>query len=135
MGYTHYIEGLKSLSEDDILQWVSATNDMILIYNQNVKRLDKVVNCGSETLELSDTEVFVNGLGDNSCETLLINKSIGNFEFCKTRRLPYDAVVVASYMWASENFESVAFSSDGKKKDHRRGINLLNKYKSAQEAL
>ena len=130
MGYTHYVRGLGGLSKENYAKWIKATNDMIRLYNKTAKDDDKIVNCGHDTLNLSDNEVFVNGRDGNGHETLAISSDMDDFEFCKTARKPYDAVVVASFKWADANFPIVKFSSDGDKVDHADGNALLKQYLS-----
>ncbi|NBR07553.1 MAG: hypothetical protein EBT92_17555 [Planctomycetes bacterium] len=48
---------------------------------------------GSEPT-ITDTKIVFNGEGDESCETFHLTKDPQDFEFCKTRQLPYDETVV-----------------------------------------
>lgn len=123
MGYTHYIYGANKLSKSQVDDWISVTNNIIEEYNKTCAASDQVVNCGEGGWTPSHDSVVANGLGSNGHETLFISHDMEDFEFCKTARKPYDAVVVASYIYAQENF-GLIFESDGDSEDHKTGMNL-----------
>jgi hypothetical protein len=63
---------------------------------------------------VDSTHVDLNGIGDDECEPCVFPGDLG-FNFCKTRALPYDAVVTACLLVARDHFPSyeLSISSDG----------------------
>jgi len=56
--------------------------------------------------------IHINGIGDNSHETFVINR-LGNKDFCKTAKKPYDIVVSFLLAIFSMKIKHFAVSSDG----------------------
>jgi hypothetical protein len=126
MGYTHY--------------WT--TNDQVSIkaWNEFISIVRKLIESSGITIRAGDghgepiitkTEVFLNGDGENDLdhETFAIVKDSGKWDFCKTARKPYDAVVVAALMEA-ERLEIISeWSSDGDAEsgDFDAAIELIQK--------
>ena len=72
--------------------------------------------------------IAFNGVGENSHETFVLSKSLGenDFNFCKTNGKPYDSVVTAMLVimkgCAKDAFE---ISSDRDEQDWLGGVNLV----------
>lgn len=124
MGYTHYISDI-NLGPNAIGDWVYAANKIIQKYNDIViDSDDRIVECGRQNWIEKDDIIFANGYEDNGHETLYISNTMGNSNFCKTARKPYDSVVVASYLYGAIT-HGASFSTDGYRDDLTNGINLL----------
>jgi hypothetical protein len=63
--------------------------------------------------EITDEHISFNGVGEDRCETCFITKAPQDFEFCKTRQLPYDSIVVGVLRMAHNCCSSMELSSDG----------------------
>lgn len=96
MGYTHYYDNLKLTPEyaDAIAQIVAcATTHGVIIRN----------GVGEDYPTINKNIVCLNGDGENDLnhETFYLSANKPNtFAFTKTAQKPYDAIVVASLIWA-----------------------------------
>ena len=89
MGYTHYwkSEGFTNEEWDQLTRGVKeilAKTDVPLAGDN-----------GGGTPEITDSHVWLNGVGDDGHETFYLTDEPTKFEFCKTAHKPYDEVVVA----------------------------------------
>lgn len=109
MGYTHYWKH-NGFTDDQWKMLVENSND--IISKSNCKIANAFGECGTNPV-LNNNCISLNGEGDESCETFYITKNAQSFEFCKTRRLPYDNVVVAIMKTAQNINSSFEPSSDG----------------------
>ncbi len=114
MGYTHYFQ-LHQTPTDE--QWYVFTNDIDALLLANDVPLDNksTPNC-----------VFLNGVGDDSHETFVIDRNSTRWDFCKTARKPYDKIVTAILIAARYDFgDNFSLSSDGNWEDWQAGCNLV----------
>ena len=78
----------------------------------------------------TDKGIYTNGIGDDGHETLFIPSvlTLGDFEFCKTARKPYDLIVTAVYATLAHigGVDCVEVSSDGCSEDWVEGCDLAS---------
>jgi hypothetical protein len=118
MGYTHYWEIKKPLTEE-VLKDISEKTQQIV----DLAKEDGIIICngmGEEGSEptITPTYISLNGCEteeeDNSHESFYIRLEDKGFQFCKTARKPYDAVVVSILKYCKDNYsEYFKISSDG----------------------
>lgn len=109
MGYTQYWDH-KGFTDEQWKKLVTFTRN--LISNTKVPIVNGSGDEGSSP-EINDRRIFLNGEGDDSCETFNLTKAAQDFKFCKTRQFPYDEVVVAIMREAMEINPSFNPHSDG----------------------
>jgi hypothetical protein len=125
MGYTHYWETLRSFTNEE---WDALTEEatrIIGLANKlNIKLGDAL---GDFEPVITKKRIALNGYGNASCESFILTKNKREaaewerqrendavFDFCKTRQLPYDAVVVAILFAANKIApDAIHPSSDG----------------------
>ena len=114
MGYTHYIKYDKGFTSEN---WSKFIKEAKGVFERAKKAGIEFTGdfCGETIIpvDFSGDELVFNGVGDDSHETCAISKKGDEFEFCKTARKPYDAIVVAIYVLARKYGENVVISSDG----------------------
>lgn len=152
MGYTHYWTQLRDLSKEE---WTTICADIgeILKYAQHdggVALGDGAGDPGTSP-EITNTKIWFNGIGDDSHETMAIDrkrvledwqsKDQLGWAFCKTARKPYDPVVVACLCYLSTitrrddpktgepiiGTEAFSVSSDGNGNEFVSGLDLARK--------
>lgn len=152
MGYTHYWDQKRNFTREE---WETVAADLraIITYAQHECGI-ALGDGGGEpgtSPQISDDVVIFNGIGDDSHETLIINRVIPkakykgdtnpSWDFCKTARKPYDAVVTACLCYLSTatrtedptthapiiGSEVFTVSSDGDGKDFLVGLDLARK--------
>lgn len=125
MGYTHYYYQYRDLTHDE---WTEFTDQVRQILNTDVPLAGWD---GKGLPVVDDNKVSFNGVEGEGCETCYFQRDLWSasrdqriswnkkangpqFEFCKTRRRPYDPIVVAVYE-AAKAVAPDAFdlSSDG----------------------
>lgn len=150
MGYTHYWTQKRNFT---IAQWQQVITDLkaILHHAQHVEGIALANGCGEggTSPEINDDRFAFNGLGDDSHETFVIHRKVQPLEeyqtkdqrgwdFCKTARKPYDAVVVACLCYLATvtrkeeptthepiiGSEVYSVSSDGGTDDFLAGLDL-----------
>lgn len=153
MGYTHYFTYKNPVTALDLDKWrlfVEKVRQIIFL----AKEIDEITIClgrdGKEPAILNDDKIFLNAIGNQGCETLVIKRdptedskeastytsSVG-FRFCKTNFRKYDPVVLAVLCELDNYFpNSFDLSSDGdlnelsSEGDHIKGNSIfINKYK------
>jgi hypothetical protein len=81
--------------------------------------------------EFTESRVAFNGRAsrDESCEPFVVDLGrISTFEFCKTRRNPYDLLVKAALCLLEDTFaDEIAVSSDGTVEEWQRGLELARR--------
>lgn len=147
MGYTHYWKRYRSHDENKWQQFTEDTKQLIhLIIKVPFFLENKILlsgGGGATQPVVNNNEVILNGKYPDACEDFVIRKNshlphqsikkffVGDavdFSFCKTRWLPYDAVVVAVLCLYKHHFgDAVEISSDGDENDWSVGVNLVNK--------
>lgn len=123
MGYTHYWEN-PGLDKEKFKEFSSDCKK--IAEESNVPLSNGLAEENSEP-EFSEKRVWFNGVGKDSCETFFVTPHASGFNFCKTRRRPYDTVVVACLLCLKYYFDDVSVSSDGDNEEWSYGTNL---YKS-----
>jgi hypothetical protein len=117
MGYTHYFSKVKE-TRDDSLRFEMFANDVSRIIDYAVINYGiEIADACGENLgkwEVSKEFVSLNGFGENSHETFYLDKDFSGFNFCKTARKPYDAVVTACLIHLKDCYgDAVTIGSDG----------------------
>ena len=139
MGYTHYIKPKRNLT---IVEAKNVINDILEIESYIKSNKIKCVTAGSyegEPIKLdvsvyakvsnkkyTPSELFLNGIGENSHEALCImaGKIDSSALFCKTARKPYDTAVCLSLISLNYFVSHCNISSDGNIKDWQGAIDL-----------
>ena len=125
MGYSHYWETLRDFTDKE---WDALTDEATRIIGLagtlNIKLGDAL---GDFEPVITKKRIALNGYGNTGCESFILMKNKREaaewerkrennavFDFCKTRQLPYDAVVV-SILFAANKIAPDALhpSSDG----------------------
>lgn len=125
MGYSHYWETLRSFTDEEWDSLTEEANRIIgLAGKLNIKLGDAL---GDFEPVITKKRIALNGYGNAGCESFILMKNKREaaewerkrengavFDFCKTRQLPYDAVVV-SILYAANQIAPDALhpSSDG----------------------
>lgn len=113
MGYTRYWNIKNDLDDSKFVKFKEISSQIVELFDIP---LDDII--------IDDSVVRFNGVGDDAHETFVFSKKSG-FNFCKTQRKPYDAVVCACLLTAVNIFGSdISFSSDGDNDDERIKENL-----------
>ena len=119
MGYTHYWEFKDNIAPKN---FKDGENKFARAAELIRKAYNKVTEMGIEIADgrgegeptISDTEVYFNGKGDESCETFGIQANDGEWNCCKTARRPYDLLVCVSLLAFKEAFgDDFSYKSDG----------------------
>lgn len=112
MGYTHYWKNKREFTEE---QWTAlriATESILRNAIAAGIKLQYEFDDQSSPL-VGQHEIRFNGAGDDGCETFLLERVVEDFAFCKTRRLHYDAAVVAVLIEAARLNDAFEWTSDG----------------------
>lgn len=113
MGYTRYWDIKNDLDDYRFLKFKEFCNQIVELFDIPL-----------EDIVITDNVVRFNGVDDDAHETFVFSKKSG-FNFCKTQRKPYDAVVCACLLTAMDIFGSdISFSSDGDNNDDKVKQNL-----------
>lgn len=146
MGYTHYYK--RTVNEIPEDKWNAFLNDVkqvacrfSLCVPQSIQFITDhkgitndikipIGDGGGEgsSPEFTKDSVCFNGVGDDSHETLGINRVDGSdFDFCKTAHKPYDLLVTATLSLFKHHFgDSVTVSGDGGPEGFQKGLDLVN---------
>lgn len=129
MGYTHYWKITERLDKDWD-KWTSFLPDAMQIMSHASQKLDIALadafgeTKGDNMISLSG--VSMNGYGEESYESFVLTNEVTKFDFCKTARKPYDPVVVAILILATEYFgNDIEVTSDGDRSDLLEGYYLF----------
>lgn len=113
MGYTHYWNPTRGFSDSEWVQLRDFVPSLFQVAGESGVALGNGIGrTGSEPV-VDDEVIAFNGIGENGYETFMLKKDGTGFAFCKTARKPYDAVVVAVLVRASEISDGFMWSSDG----------------------
>jgi hypothetical protein len=115
MGYTHYFQ---LHSEPTQTRWDTFTSGVNSIIRTSEVPLEA---------EITGSRVILNGIGEDSHETLFIQKGDIKWNFCKTAQKDYDEVVTAILILARYVFPDLSLSSDGDWNEWRMGRELFTK--------
>ena len=112
MGYTHYWTIKDELNREKFIEWAEGVK--VIVETAIEAGIPLGNGLGDDKPELSDSLVVFNGVGDGSHESFALSIDGDGFNFCKTARKPYDAVVTASLIHAKKIFgPAIEVSSDG----------------------
>jgi hypothetical protein len=124
MGYTHYWTFKKQPDQE--------------AYNKALEDCREIVKATPVPLELQldESGVFFNGVGENAHETFILSPvpnldsrtpELRGFNFCKTAQKPYDIVVTACLCVLKARLgDSVSVSSDGDPEEWEEGRLFAN---------
>jgi len=131
MGYTHYWTVSRPFTD---AEWTSVLVSVKTAISRGKDAGIEVAGWDGEGKPQVDAEkISLNGKADDSFETFTIERSASNFEFCKTGRRDYDAVVVAILMMVSGMPDSpLTWRSDGDADEHEAGRKLANGFLIAE---
>lgn len=102
MGHTHYFDVLERPTADE---WDT--------FRMGVDYLISTTNVDLDNNSSYDV-VHINGVGDDSAETLIMTPTFLGRAFCKTYQRDYDEVITAILIWAKVCFQDkITISSDG----------------------
>ena len=119
MGYTHYWTSRGFTGKE----WSQLTSATTAIIDRATKSGIEIVGPMSEgPAQISDLQIALNGTRNAACEPFILGRTAGR-GFCKTQRLPYDAVVVGVLI-AADATGALTWTSDGKDDDHAAGRRL-----------
>ena len=132
MGYTHYYH------KDGCDNFTNQEWDGVVEFTKKAIEKTNVPMAGGDGTGdpiLTDEEISINGVGNDSHETFYLTKiKHRDFEFCKTVRKPYDEVVCAISWYLKKNLPNkIKIGSDGEfgNTEWKRGRSL---YKRAMES-
>ncbi len=118
MGYTHYWAQQRAYTQ---AEWSQITATIKAIIAASDVPVAREYDRPDDPVEFTDSILF-NGVGDDGHETFVFTREVapepeyrkgeGDFQFCKTARKPYDEIVVACLIAASE-LGVITWSSDG----------------------
>tara|TARA_R110002020_G_scaffold112011_3_gene258199 strand:+ start:136 stop:687 length:552 start_codon:yes stop_codon:yes gene_type:complete len=151
MGYTHYWDqntDFNNLQWHNLCNFVRAGVNVLNSGQQNV-----ICNGLGEFWSfptVTETEISFNGRGSKACETFWLErlkpepqeyqfkderysglpaKDVPTFNCCKTRKQPYDTMVMATLLYAAEvdnGKQVLSLSTDGDHNDWLAGVELYN---------
>ena len=124
MGYTHYWAQQRNYTE---AEWSQITATIKAIIEASDVPVEREYMTVRKTCPIfTDDDILFNGVGDDGHETFVFTREVaeeptyrkgeGDFQFCKTARKPYDEIVVACLIAASE-MGVITWSSDGEGED------------------
>jgi len=122
MGYTHY------WTRRDPEEWSMAWPQVVVCAKEITKAAREkgivVIGLHKDDPIVNEEEIVFNG--DPSHETFHLSKRLPDFDFCKTARKPYDAVVTAILLCAAVLAEEgIRVSSDGYWDDWSEGREIV----------
>jgi hypothetical protein len=131
MGYTHYWTTHRQATPDE---WSTLMKQAVRVLNLAKKAGIELGDWKGEGFPLiSDQKICFNGRAPDDFETFSITPSPSEFEFCKTGRRDYDAVVVAILELAkAQGF--LTWRSDGDPEDHAQGLKFAKSALAARSA-
>jgi hypothetical protein len=122
MGYTHYFQQSKSVSDE---QWEKITTDANKIISTVKQQHISLISDDDNGIMVNEKRINLNGVGSDSHETFYLPKHDTSFQFCKTARKPYDLAVCAILLVAHEHAPGAYdISSDGEDEDWAEAMNF-----------
>jgi len=140
MGYTHYWN-LKKKTKKTAEQVKIAFNEVAILFeklpqnstNAGGYYTDEPLRLfggdGTSKMHISDDTLIFNGDAKQSLdhETFYFDlTNLGEFEFCKTARKPYDFAVCVALLAMANHIQGFTFSSDGDLEDWKPAIDFYN---------
>ena len=116
MGYTHYFQLDREVTQQE---WDSFTKGVL----QLRESAWEIAIDGTITPEYID----INGIGEESHENLVIQRTKPRWSFCKTNHKEYDKLVTAVLILAHYTFTNFALNSDGSWEDWQEGRELFER--------
>lgn len=114
MGYTHYWQKTKETKPETWTKFTEFVKKAIKLATKDYIKICDAMGEGNFPI-VDESEVSFNGFEEDSHESFYIRiEQTNGFNFCKTARRPYDAVVVACLIKAEELGVIDKWSSDGK---------------------
>jgi len=112
MGYTHYWN-VREEGEKSFAFLLADTKTIIDAERSHVVLVNGMGDEGTSP-ELSEGRIVFNGEDPDGYETFYFAKDGRGFQFCKTGRKPYDAIVCAVLIRAKVHYgDGIEISSDG----------------------
>jgi hypothetical protein len=137
MGYTHYWTQRRDFTKDE---WTTVSADFAALFKhaihaEGIYLADGMGDRGTKP-EIDGDRILFNGVGDDSHETFTVNRKRPpkaawekrrGWDFCKTARKPYDAVVVAALCYLATILETHDVSTDGSGPEFLDGLALARR--------
>lgn len=114
MGYTHYYQ-----------QGSIPSQALFDNFTYHVSELLEMAWDIDLDISIEPDYLSINGVGDESHETFIIRRKDLTWDFCKTARKPYDAVITAVLILARYTFPDFSVSSDGDWEDWSIGREIF----------
>ena len=109
MGYTNYFEGNGKVA-DEVQKKAFDTIIKLCMDHKDIL----AGGHGDGEPELTQECICINGKDEESHEIFLVQKELVEYSFCKTARLPYDLVVMASLIILKYYYgDAIKIDSDG----------------------
>lgn len=113
MGYTHYLTRHDGFTADEWAD-ITATARKVIDLALEHWGIDVAGPDATGAPVVTDDMIALNGRGDAGCESLYLLRECDGWEFVKTRREDYDAVVTAILLYASKRSpRAITVESDG----------------------
>lgn len=128
MGYTHYWTKSRNFTDEEWLDIMKASADIL---SRAINTYMIGLAYESDQLDkkplVSDPVIRFNGTDEDGHETFYFDRCENDFEFCKTARKDYDAPVVAILIYARYRApDAISWRSDGWLSEHADGLALAN---------
>ena len=114
MGYTHYFQLHNQPSEEGWTNFIKGVRQL----------LEQAWDIDIEGV-INNEAINLNGVGEESHEAFLFNKTNNEWVFCKTAQKPYDKVVTSILILAKYLFPTMYLRSDGNWEEWREGRELF----------
>ena len=114
MGYTHYFQLDREATQRE---WDSFTKGVLKLRESAWE----IAIDGTVTPDYID----INGIGKDSHENFVIQRTNTRWSFCKTNQKPYDELVTAVLILAHYTFPNFYLSSDGEWSEWKDGRQLF----------
>ena len=136
MGHTHYYYGIhffKQKCECPRAQWAQITQAFQQLMTAALLTDPFPIQREKDDAsppEISENFIIFNGIGNNACETFVLERSGDGLQFCKTNHKPYDRAVMALLLLVNHFAPGIwKVSSDGNANDWSPILNWVNSLK------
>jgi hypothetical protein len=124
MGHTHYWDQTRNFTNDE---WVNIRAFALGLFKELPGVLGDLMGEGGEP-EASLKRIAFNGIGEEACESFVINKNSFDSDFCKTQERHYDIAVVAVLCYINHIAgDALIITSDGLVSEWEAGRELGSK--------